>query len=218
MLFRSAQRTVIVTPAAGLSDNGVTNNNRSTMWLLSDGTLLKQMTFTGMGGFAAGTPDDDITLATVGGVYARFNPSSPIATKSPYILECSAISNGGIGVIVDGSVHTSGYKSMVFHAYTNLNNDGVGYWVKDNGRAEIVSCFSYYCWFGIATSGGGFVRGLNNNNSYGRYGAVSRGYDTTEAVLTGKVYGTQLQFAAGSTMAFNTGERSEEHTSELQSH
>jgi hypothetical protein len=164
------------------------------------------MTFTGMTGFVPGSPDDDITAATVGGVFVRFNPSSPITTKSPYVLECSAISNGGIGVIVDGSVHASGNKSMVFHAYTILNNDGVGYYIKDNGRAEIVSCFTYYCWFGLATSGGGFIRGLNNNNSYGRYGAVSRGFDTTETPHYGKIYGTQLQFAAGSSMAFNVGE------------
>jgi len=205
-IMGDAQRTVIVRPAAGLSDDGITNNNLATMWRLSDGTLLKQMTFTGMTGFVPGSPDDDITAATIGGVFVRFNPSSPIATKSPYVLECSAISSGGVGVIVDGSVHASGNKSMVFHAYTILNNDGVGYYIKDNGRAEIVSCFTYYCWFGLATSGGGFIRGLNNNNSYGRYGAVSRGFDTGETPHIGKLYGRQLQFAAGSTMAFNTGE------------
>jgi hypothetical protein len=205
-IMGDAQRTVIVKPAAGLSDDGITNNNLATMWRLSDGTLLKQITFTGMTGFVPGSPDDDITAATIGGVFVRFNPSSPIATKSPYVLECSAISNGGVGVIVDGSVHASGNKSMVFHAYTILNNDGVGYYIKDNGRAEIVSCFTYYCWFGLATSGGGFIRGLNNNNSYGRYGAVSRGFDTGEIPHIGKLYGTQLQFAAGSTMAFSVGE------------
>ena len=197
-IMGDAQREVVVTPAAGYAN--------STMWYLSDGTMLKQMTFTGMTGFVPGASADDITLATVGGVFVRFNPSSPISTKSPYVLECSALSNGGIGVIVDGSVHASGNKSMVFHAYTNLNNDGVGYYIKDNGRAEIVSCFTYYCWFGLATSGGGFIRGLNNNNSYGRYGAVSRGFDTGEIPNIGKLYGRQLQFAAGSTMAFSVGE------------
>lgn len=205
-IMGDSQRTVVVQPAGGNDDTGTKLNTQSTMWYVSDGVLLKQMTFVGMIGFTPGSPEDDITAATVGGVFVRFNPSSPITTKSPYILECSAISNGGIGVIVDGSIHGSGYKSMVFHAYTNLNNDGVGYWVKDNGRAEIVSCFSYYCWFGLATSGGGFIRGLNNNNSYGRYGAVSRGYDTIETPHYGKIYGSQLQFSAGSTMAFNVGE------------
>lgn len=205
-IMGDSQRTVVVQPAGGNDDTGTKLNTQSTMFYVSDGVLLKQMTFVGMTGFVPGSPDDDITAATVGGVFVRFNPSSPITTKSPYILECSAISNGGIGVIVDGSIHATGNKSMVFHAYTNLNNDGVGYWVKDNGRAEIVSCFSYYCWFGLATSGGGFIRGLNNNNSYGRYGAVSRGFDTIETPHIGKLYGTQLQFAAGSTMAFSVGE------------
>lgn len=205
-IMGDAQRTVVVQPAGGNDDTGTKLNTQSTMWRLSDGTLLKQMTFTGMTGFVPGSPDDDITAATIGGVFVAFNPASPISTKSPYVLECSAISNGGVGTIVDGSVHATGNKSMVFHAYTMLNNDGVGYYIKDNGRAEIVSCFTYYCWFGLATSGGGFIRGLNNNNSYGRYGAVSRGFDVNETPHSGKIYGRQLQFAAGSTMAFNTGE------------
>lgn len=206
-IMGDAQRTVVVQPAAGNDDSGTKLNTQSTMWRLSDGTLLKQMTFVGMTGFVPASPNnDDITTATIGGVFVAFNPASPISTKSPYVLECSAISNGGVGTIVDGSVHASGNKSMVFHAYTMLNNDGVGYYIKDNGRAEIVSCFTYYCWFGIATSGGGFVRGLNNNNSYGRYGAVSRGFDVNEIPHYGKIYGRQLQFLPGSTMAFNAGE------------
>lgn len=199
-IIGDSQRTVIVQPNTGYSGTG------NTMWLVSDATLLKQMTFVGMSGYTSGANTEDITTATLGGVYIRFNPSSPITTKSPYILECSAISTGGTGVVVDGSVHGSGNKSMVFHAYTNLNNDGVGYWVKDNGRAEIVSCFTYFCHFGLAASGGGFIRGLNNNNSYGKYGAVSRGYDTTETTLDGYLYGNQLEFSAGSSMAFSVGE------------
>ena len=195
-----SQRTVIVQPAAGYSGAG------NTMWLLSDSSLLKQMTFRGMTGFIPGGNPEDITQATIGGVFIRFNPASVITIKSPYILECSSISTGGVGVIVDGSVHGTGNRSMLFHAYTNINNDGVGYWIKDNGRAELVSCFTYFCYFGFATTGGGFIRGLNNNNSYGKYGAVSRGFDTGESTLTGKLHGNQLQFTSNTSMAFTVGE------------
>lgn len=195
-----SQRTVIVQPAAGYSGAG------NTMWLLSNATLLKQMTFIGMTGFVPGSTPDDITTATVGGVFIRLNPASPITTKSPYVLECSAISTGGVGVIVDGSAHASGFKSMVFHAYTNINDGGVGYWVSNNGRAEIVSCFTYFCYFGFAATAGGFIRGLNNNNSYGNFGAVSRGFDATEAVVTASVAGEQLQLTPNSAMNYVVGE------------
>ena len=195
-----SQRTVIVQPAAGYSGAG------NTMWLLSNATLLKQMTFLGMTGFIPGGTADDITTATVGGVFIRLNPASPITTKSPYVLECSAISTGGVGVIVDGSTHASGFKSMVFHAYTNINDGGVGYWVSNNGRAEIVSCFTYFCYFGFAATAGGFIRGLNNNNSYGNFGAVSRGFDATESVVTARLAGEQLQLTANSVMNYTVGE------------
>jgi hypothetical protein len=174
-------------------------NNRSTMFLLSDSTLVKQLTFKGMTGFAlSGTDTQDITTATIGGVFFRLNPASPIINKSPYITDCSAFSTGGVGVIVDGSVHNTGNKSMVFHAFTNINDLGVGFWMKDNAKAEIVSCFTYYCHFGYATTGGAKIRSLNGNNSYGTYGVVSRGYDATETPITGTVYGNQITYNSNS--------------------
>ena len=157
------------------------------------------MSFKGMTGFSpSGTDTQDITTATIGGVFTRLNPASPIINKSPYVTDCSAFSTGGVGVIVDGSVHASGNKSMVFHAYTNIHDSGVGFWMKDNAKAEIVSCFTYYCYFGYATSGGAKIRSLNGNNSYGTYGIVSRGYDVTETPITGTVYGNQITYNSNS--------------------
>jgi hypothetical protein len=174
-------------------------NNLSTMFLVSDGSMLKTMTFNGMTGFALSSIDtQDITTATIGGVFVRLNPASPIINKSPYITDCSSFSVGGVGVIVDGSVHATGNKSMVFHAFTNINDLGVGFWMKDNAKAEIVSCFTYYCHFGYATTGGAKIRSLNGNNSYGTYGVVSRGYDTTETPITGTIYGNQLTYFSNS--------------------
>jgi hypothetical protein len=95
---------------------------------------------------------------------------------------------------------------MLFHAYTNINDGGIGYWVSNNARAETVSCFTYFCYFGFATTGGGFIRGLNNNNSYGNYGAVSRGFDATETVVTANLSGEQLQLTANSAMTYTVGE------------
>ena len=191
--------TLTYTTLALSIDNAPVSNNRSTMFLVSDGSLMKQMSFKGMVGFALSNSDaQDITTATIGGVFIRLNPASPILNKSPYITDCSAFSTGGVGVIVDGSVHASGNKSMVFHAYTNINDLGVGFWMKDNAKAEIVSCFTYYCHFGYAVSGGAKIRSLNGNNSYGTYGVVSRGYDTTETPITATIYGDQITYNSNS--------------------
>ena len=193
------------TPSGSLTFNYLSNdpvpvvNNLSTMFYLSDASLMKQMSFNGMTGFALSNSDpQDITTATIGGVFVRLNPASPILTKSPYITDCSCFSTNGTGVIVDGSVHTTGNKSMVFHAYTNIHDNGVGFWIKDNAKAEIVSCFTYYCYFGYATSGGAKIRSLNGNNSYGLYGVVSRGYDVTETPITGTIYGNQITYNSNS--------------------
>lgn len=184
-------RTTIVQPAAG--------DEESTMWMLGDGALLNKMHFIGLTGFEAYLLDDkDIENSTVGGVYVAFDPAIPITVKSPYVIECTAKSSGAIGAIVDGSVHATGIKSMVFHGYTIISDLGVGYWVKDTGKAEIVSCFTYYCHIGYAATGGGKIRALNGNNSYGTYGSLSSGYNVDEDTLTGNLYGNTLFYTPAS--------------------
>jgi hypothetical protein len=86
---------------------------------------------------------------------------------------------------------------MIFHGYTVISDNGVGYWVKDGGKSEIVSCFTYYAYFGYSASGGGFIRALNGNNSYGTWGATSRGFDLAETPITGTLVGEQLPFTYG---------------------
>lgn len=191
------QRTVLVQPAPGLSDDGVTPNNQATMFLMSDGSILNKMTFKGMTGWVPGPYANDVTTSTIKGVVVRLNPASPIIHKSPYVLECAAICSGAIGALIDGSVHATGAKTMIFHGYTVISDNGIGYWVKDNGKAEIVSCFTYYCYFGYTASGGGFIRALNGNNSYGTWGATSRGFDVSEVPVTGTIFGQQLSFTYG---------------------
>ncbi len=191
------QRTTIVQPAAGMSDDGTTPNAQATMFLMSNGSILNKMTFIGMTGWVPGTTAADVTTSMIKGVVVRLNPDSPITHKSPYVLECAAICTGAIGALIDGSVHASGAKTMIFHGYTVISDNGIGYWVKDGGKAEIVSCFTYYCYFGYTASGGGFIRALNGNNSYGTWGATSRGFDTSETPVTGTLLGQQLNFLYG---------------------
>ena len=188
------QRTVNIEPKTGLSDDGVTPNNQATMFRLSNGSILNKMTFRGMTGWVPGSTPGDITTSTVKGVVVGFNPASPITHKSPYVLECSFIGSGAIGALIDGTVHATGAKTMIFHGYTIISDNGVGYWVKDEGKAEIVSCFTYYNYFGYVATGGGFIRALNGNNSYGTWGAVSQGFGASETPITGALLGRQLNF------------------------
>ena len=188
------QRTVIVEPKTGNSDNGVTPNNQASMFLMSNGSILNKMTFRGMTGWVPGSVPSDITTSTIKGVVVRLNPASPITHKSPYVLECSFIGQGAIGALIDGTVHATGAKTMIFHGYTIINDNGVGYWVKDEGKSEIVSCFTYYNYFGYIATGGGFIRALNGNNSYGTWGAVSQGFGTSESAVTGTLLGEQVNF------------------------
>lgn len=191
------QRTVTVTPAAGNAADGTTPNNQATMFLLSNGSILNKMTFTGMTGWVPGATAADITTSTPKGVFVALNPASPVTTKSGYVLECAAIGTGAIGALVDGSQHASGAKSMLFHGYTVISDGGIGYWVRHGGRAELVSCFTYYCYFGYASSAGGVIRALNGNNSYGTWGSVSTGFDASETPVTGTIHGQQISFVYG---------------------
>jgi hypothetical protein len=179
------QRTTLVHAAAGFETG--------TMWKLSNGAILNKMTFKGMTGWVPGSTAEDITTSTPAGIAVAFNELSPITTKSPYVLECSFIGSGGIGVYVDGSVHATGNKSMIFHGYTIISDNGVGYWVDNGALAELVSNFTYFCYFGYTCTDGSQIRSLNGNCSYGTWGASSSGFDANETALTGALVGQQIK-------------------------
>ena len=193
----------------GMSTDSVSVENRfSTMFSLSDSTTLKDLVFSGMEGFqpATGVDSWDITQATVRGVFLRLNPNNPIVGKSPYITQCSAFSGratgtapnctGGVGALIDKSIYGSTVSngSMLFDSFTQFNDLGVGFWCKDLGNAEIVSSFTYYAHIGYCCTGGGRIRSLAGNNSWGTYGAVSSGFDNAEVAITGKVRGQRLNY------------------------
>ena len=199
-------RTTFVLPGAGLAADGVTPNNESTMWALSDGSLLTKMTFQGMTGWIPGSTAGDITTSTPKGIFCALNPASPIILKSPYVIECSSFSTGGIGAYVNGSAHANGNRSILFHEYTGIHNNGVGIWVDNNGKSEAVSVFTYYCYFGYATTRGGQLRSLSGNNSYGTYGSTSSGFSAAEVPITGTLYGTLITFTGPYTGTMNPGD------------
>jgi len=199
-------RATVIKPASGLDSGGSIQNNRSTMFKMSNATVLQDLVMDGMGGYTPGSPAHKPESATIGGVYLALNNASPVSTKSPYIYNCTSFGNGATGAVLDGSVHASGNRSMLFHTYTAVHSDGLGIFLKANANAEMISTFTYYCQVGFAAIGGSKIRSLNSSNAYGEYAVYSAGFDSGETANTGTVKGTMLVYTNVLTTSFQDGE------------
>ena len=76
---------------------------------------------------------------------------------------------------------------MVSNDFTQVISDGIGAHILNNGRAELVSVFTYYSHIGYLAETGGRVRATNGNNSYGDFGSVATGVDPDETPVTAVV-------------------------------
>jgi hypothetical protein len=209
-IIGASQRQVFIQPAtAGMGT--------TTMFFLSDNTLVADVALRGLCGYAKTNANSNSILGVrpgAVGCYFMLNPASPILTKSPYIRDVTCFSgpsisarvgfpgNSGsaIGAYLDGGVHagyaatlgTPGSQSMVMDAYTQVNDEGVGIWVDNLAKAELVSIFTYFCDFGYVAMDGGIIRALNGNNSYGQFALSSFGRSPLETPETGYVKGERL--------------------------
>jgi len=199
-------RATVIKPASGLDSSGSVQNNRSTLFRMSNATVLQDVVMDGMGGYTPGSPAHKPESATIGGIYLALNAASPISTKSPYIYNCTSFGNGATGAVLDGSVHASGNRSMLFHTYTAVHSDGLGIFLKANANAEMISTFTYYCQVGFAAIGGSKIRSLNSSNAYGEYAVYSAGFDAGETANTGTVKGIMLSYQGLVSGSFNDGE------------
>ena len=199
-------RATVIKPASGLDSGGSIQNNRSTLFKLSNATVLQDVVMDGMGGYTPGSPAHKPESATIGGIYLAFNNASVISTKSPYIYNCTSFGHGATGAVLDGSAHASGNRSMLFHTYTAVHSDGLGIFLKANANAEMISTFTYYCQVGYAAIGGSKIRSLNSSNAYGEYAVYSAGFDAGESANTGTVKGTMLVYTNVLTTSFQDGE------------
>jgi len=200
-------RATIIKPGTGLDSSGSVLNTRSTLFRLSNGTIVQDVVLDGMGGYTPGTPAYDPEGATLGGVYFALNAASPIVEKSPYVYNVTSFGDGATGAYVDGNLHGSGNRSMLFHTYTAIHSDGLGIWADSNSNCEIISGFTYYCQIGYAATGGSKIRSLNSSNSYGEYGVYSAGFDSTETPNSGTVSGTMLNYVGVLATDFTLGEQ-----------
>ncbi len=187
--------------AARLYSNSVTGSLEEDMFYLRDNTGVRDMTLEGLTGDLL-APNEFGTSRVSAGAYVSLDPGwgpddfrTWINTRSPYIQGVSTFGTAAIGQKIDGAIHNGGNDSIVSNDFTQVISDGIGAWVANNGRAELVSVFTYYAHVGYLSTGGGRIRGTNGNCSYGDFGAVAEGYDVTETPNTATV-DNRFQFDA----------------------
>ena len=150
----------------------------------------------------------DLYQLPLGGAYVSLDPGwgpadtrTWITTRSPYIQGVTTIGTGCIGQKVDGALHNGGNRSIVSNDFTQVLSDGIGAWVLNNARAELVSVFSYYAHIGYLAQDGGVIRATNGNSSYGTYGVISDGIDATEVPVIARNYTRAQQAIVASAFA-----------------
>ena len=173
--------------AAGRYVGGVLGTQNTDLFRLRDTTGLRDCTTGGLVGVLQPPEVFELYQRPTGGACVALDPGwgpaderTWIKQRSPYIQGVTNTGTGCIGKKVDGSLHNGGNKSMVSNDFTQVLSDGVGVWVSDNARTELVSVFTYYCQIGYFAEDGGTIRATNGNNSYGVYGAIADGADETE--------------------------------------
>ena len=181
--------------AARYYRNAVLGSTGEDMFYCRDATGVRNCTLTGLTGTLNPANVADIFRLPTGGAYISLDPGwgpadtrTWIINRSPYIQGVTTFGTGCVGQKIDGLLHNGGNKSIVSNDFTQVISDGIGAWVKDNGRAELVSVFTYYAHIGYLAQAGGVIRATNGNNSYGRFGAISDGVDLTEVPQTAAVY------------------------------
>lgn len=178
-------RSVTVQPAEGYEG--------SNMFYVRNGSGIRNMTLQGLTG-TLGLPNSYGTRRPTAGAFVSLDPGSGgndtsvwITSRSPYVQNVSTFGTACVGLKVDGALHNGGNDSIVANDFTQIISDGIGAWVTNNARAELVSVFTYYCHIGYLSEAGGKIRGTNGNNSYGTYGSVAENYDPGETPISGVV-------------------------------
>jgi hypothetical protein len=190
--------------------NAVTGSFEEDMYYLRDATGLRDQTLADLSGDVT-TPNGYGTSRVTAGAYASLDPGwgpadfrTWILSRSPYVQGVTTFGNAAVGQKIDGALHNGGNDSIVSNDFTQVISDGIGAWVTNNGRAELVSVFSYYAHIGYLAENGGRIRGTNGNNSYGDFGSVAEGFDTSEIPNTG-IVDNRLAFKATIDNVFTSG-------------
>ena len=182
------------TAAATLYNNAVKGSEQADMFLVSNGSGLRNMTFIGLTGDLTETNDFGTRRPTAG-AYVALNPGfgpydsrAWVIQRSHYSQNITMFGSGSTGAKIDAALHAGGNKSMVKNDFTTIMSDGIGVWVTGEGSlTELVSVFNYFGYAGYLAELGGRIRATNGNSSYGTYGVIAEGVDVHETPLYGTV-------------------------------
>jgi hypothetical protein len=95
-------------------------------------------------------------------------------SRSPYVQNCTSLTTTGKGVYVDGSA-VDGLKSMVFDAFTQYNQGGIGMHMDNEAYAQLVSIFTICTDIAVYCTNGGYCSITNSNSSFGTIGLWADG-------------------------------------------
>ena len=99
---------------------------------------------------------------------------STYITASPYLYNLSSVTTTGTGFVVDGYL-SAGLKSMVSAQFTQYNQGGDGFVVKNLGYAQLVSIYGICCNDAFRAETGGTASMGNCNINFGNRGIVAIG-------------------------------------------
>ena len=181
--------------------SGMLGSQEENMYLLRDATGIRDQTVDGLRGDLTAENAFGTSRVTAG-AYCSLDPGwgpddfrTWIISRSPYVQGVTTFGFAAIGQKIDGALHNGGNDSITSNDFTQVISDGIGAWVENNGRAELVSVFSYYAHIGYLATNGGRIRGTNGNCSYGDFGAIAEGVDLSETPNTA-VVDNRFQFNA----------------------
>jgi hypothetical protein len=174
--------------------NTVVGSALEDMFYVRDTTGIRNMTLRGLEGTLPAIAEGDTYSIPTGGAFVSLDPGwGPndqrvwITGRSCYIQNVTTFGTGAVGQKVDGDLHGGGNRSIVSNDFTQVISDGIGAWMLNGGRGELVSVFSYYAHIGMFAQSGGIIRATNGNSSYGDFGAIADGIDPNETPRLGSV-------------------------------
>ena len=169
--------------------NAVRGSSSEDMFYVRDTTGIRNMTLKGLVGTLPALEEGESYTLPTGGAFVSLDPGwGPndervwVTNRSCYVQNVTTFGTGAVGQKIDGLLHNGGNKSIVSNDFTQVISDGIGAWVQNGGRAELVSVFTYYAHVGMFAKDGGIIRATNGNSSYGDFGALADGVDPDEVV------------------------------------
>jgi hypothetical protein len=174
--------------------NLVLGSQLEDMFYVRDTCGIRNLTLKGLEGTRPAPQEGQVYQIPTGGAFVSLDPGwgpadqrTWIINRSCYVQNVTTFGVGAIGQKVDGLLHNGGNKSIVSNDFTQVISDGIGAWMLNGGRGELVSVFSYYAHIGMFALDGGIIRATNGNSSYGDFGAVADGLNDDEVVRFGNV-------------------------------